>query len=374
MKYNFLEENLGSNFCKEGVQSVKNLIDNSVDFTLVALPGVGATTFFKYLATTNMANFIYLNLTHLPLINKTECMKALLRELGGYPTRLNQEEVINMCEEKIKILSKSEKKTVILFNHFYCLDKDLSTEFFAVLSKLRTTDPEKIVMVFHAYKPLIELLPEKVVRIHMSVLRKAVYVPPYSQADLNKIIDIIAFDRSRDNTFIQKALMLSGGHCLLLRLLLKSNSLDNLLEDRYIITCLKEIYQHLNVQDKKVIARIALGKDIKEVNSHLLDIGLVQKTGDEYRLFSPLFAEFVISNTHLKFSIYEAKLFKLLMKNLGKVVSKDEIFHTVWGEYNATSDWALNSIVYRIRKNPIFIKRGFHIESQKKIGYALVKS
>ena len=43
----------------------------------------------------------------------------------------------------------------------------------------------------------------------------------------------------------------------------------------------------------------------------------------------------------------EQKLFFLLQKDLGKIVTKDKIFEEIWKD---ESDWALNSLIYRMRQ------------------------
>ncbi|MBI2597455.1 winged helix-turn-helix domain-containing protein [Candidatus Daviesbacteria bacterium] len=59
---------------------------------------------------------------------------------------------------------------------------------------------------------------------------------------------------------------------------------------------------------------------------------------------------------------------------MGNVVSKDEIFTEVWGEEseNAT-DWALDALIYRLRKHPFLKAHGYIIESYKKVGYSLIQ-
>ena len=72
------------------------------------------------------------------------------------------------------------------------------------------------------------------------------------------------------------------------------------------------------------------------------------------KLFSPLLAQYIKQNSSFKLPVKEYKLFNVLKKNIGKIVTKDEIFQHVWGEdYTEASDWALNSLIYRLRKNKL---------------------
>ncbi len=75
-----------------------------------------------------------------------------------------------------------------------------------------------------------------------------------------------------------------------------------------------------------------------------------------------------------KLPVKEAKLFKLLRQNAGKVVSKDEIFSEVWPEGdNGATDWALDALIYRLRKHPFMQSHHYIIESHKKVGYTLIQ-
>ncbi len=76
----------------------------------------------------------------------------------------------------------------------------------------------------------------------------------------------------------------------------------------------------------------------------------------------------------MKLPAKEAQLFKLLRNNIGKVISKDEIFSEVWGNDSEASDWALDALIYRLRKHSFMTSHGYIIESQKKVGYTLVQT
>ena len=68
------------------------------------------------------------------------------------------------------------------------------------------------------------------------------------------------------------------------------------------------------------------------------------------------------------------KLFILFKKYLGRTISKDIIVEGIWGkDSEAATDWALNSLIYRLRKNQTFINQGYIIENDKKIGYKMTR-
>ena len=102
---------------------------------------------------------------------------------------------------------------------------------------------------------------------------------------------------------------------------------------------------------------------------------MVQKIGSEYRLFTPLLSEYIKTNMPVKLPVKENKLFKLLRANMGKTVSKDEIFAEVWpSDSDSATDWALDALIYRLRKHPFMQANNFVIESQKKVGYTLIQT
>ena len=88
--------------------------------------------------------------------------------------------------------------------------------------------------------------------------------------------------------------------------------------------------------------------------------------------------KFIQGNIPLRLPVKEARLFKKLKQHLGQVVSKEAIFNLLWPEdsqdYDKASEWALNSLIYRLRKNPYFIQSGYVIENHKKEGFVLIKN
>ena len=77
-------------------------------------------------------------------------------------------------------------------------------------------------------------------------------------------------------------------------------------------------------------------------------------------------------------SCKELNSFKLLRQNMGRTVSKDEIFNVVWdppaGGPEGATDWALDALIYRLRKHPFMKANNFVIESHKKVGYTLIQT
>ena len=118
--------------------------------------------------------------------------------------------------------------------------------------------------------------------------------------------------------------------------------------------------------------RIAEERSPNEIDPYLTHIGIVNNRNE---FFSPLFQSVVLNQQSKKIPAKEGKLFRLLKARLGTIVNKTDIFRTVWGENNnEATDWALDSLIYRLRKNETFQKSGYYIESVKKQGYILIKN
>lgn len=381
MAYTFFEHNFGPNFCLEKTKEVEELIKSSVSFTLAGMPGVGVTIFLKYLATTDFAYFIYVDSYLFPTLSKKEFFQALLTELGGKTKGKNSEELFQKCFEQLTLRQAQCKhsKIVLIFNRFDQLKKEFDAEFFSNIWSLRHIAPDKISIITTSNKPLYEIAPEAIKVGHLNVFSKVVYFLPFSPKDTQRLIDVLfTHNLIADKKTAKIALTNSGGHHQLLQMFLKSARPTNPLQDQFIKIQLRELYEFLNHNQKKTVQKIAFKKSCPEVDDYLLQIGLVKKHGKDYELFTPLLAEYLKNYLPLKLPQKEARLFKLLKSNLGQVVDKEKIFCTLWPEdsndFDKASDWALNALIYRLRKNQGFINSGYAIENYKKEGYLLVKN
>ncbi len=375
MNYQFREKQFGPKFRAEDVAKIKDLIDHSITFSFAAMPGLGVTIFMRYLACQDFAQFIYVDTYALTNLSKYEFYKLLYHELGGIKSVKTEQQAIEQCKVKLGELVKKDKKVVIIFNRFDQLKKLFSNQYFAELISLRNVKPEKIVLIFTATKPYIEILPDDISGDRVNLFSKTFYLKPYSLVDLKKLLLISAQTSVHTPSFIKKAIQLCGGHFQLLQLFLKSERLDPPFIDRYVRFQLKELYEYLNYHQRKQIEQIALGKVVTHIDPYLFEVGMVKKTGETDQLFTPLFTDYVKANLPVKLPIKEKALFNLLKKKINLVVTKDEIFEHIWqGNPDSASDWALNALIYRLKKNPGFISSGFIIENHKKLGYSMIKS
>lgn len=373
MNYSFKEAKLGQNFCQEKTAEARTLIELSTPFTVVGLPTSGTSFFIKYLDTLPNINFLHIDINELPVLSKIELFRLILKELGEDPADIDEEKLVDHCKQRLEVLISKNRRVVLGFNRFDRLIKEFNQNFFANLRTLWEVDKEKIVLIFTANKPILELAPEAVSGGNFNLCSKCLYLPPYSQDDLLKLLDINA-PALKSNPGLKNAIELSGGHYQLFILLLKSDQTDEPLSDPAIKFQLKELYQFLNYQQRKQLQKIALGKSAKRLDPFLTQVGFVKLSKTGQTLFTPLLTEYIKTNIRLRLPLKESRLFQLLKEKEGKLVSKDTIFEILWhGEEDKASDWALNALIYRLRKNPTFASSGYVIESQKKAGYYLVR-
>lgn len=378
-KNDFREAKLGADFAKENLNNFRQLINASLSFVVVSMPGVGVSYFLKYLATRDFAHFIHIDLYSLPSLTQHEFYKLLLTELGGKPGTKTDQELLSESKKAIQALSQKGAKIVIIFSRFDQLKDVFDWNFLSNIQSLSTVIPEKVVLIFTSIKPLYEIVsPETLAGGNLNFYSENLYFKPYSKDDLKKLLKIEPA-RPVSKEKLEQTLDLSGGHNQLLHILLSSPK-EQLLLDRFVKMQMKELVDYLDYHQRKQVQAITQRKSITDIDEYLLGVGLVQNikspiSNIQYQLFSPLLAEYIKTNAPVKLPVKESVLFKLLRKNMGNTVSKEEIFKEVWGLNNENAtDWALDALIYRLRKHPFITTNGYIIESHKKVGYTLIQA
>lgn len=352
--YNFKEKLLGEDFCKKDILETKKLISSSLSFTVVGMPGMGISMFLRYLVTHLEKNskyfVVHVDVNELPELTKEALFKLLDKELGG------------KSKEKLEQITVN-KKVVIIFNRFDNLKKDFDYNFFANLRSIRDIDKENIVMIFSANRSLTETASESITGGNLNMFSKTYYLKPFSLKDLDRLVKLNTPNLVEQQNY-HECLEKSGGHYQLLQLLLKN-------DEKAIDLQLKELFNFLNYHQRKQLQMVALNKIIKQPDSFLINLQLIHGRGIDVKTFTPLLTDYIKSHLRLKLPAKENQLFNLLKRNPGKVITKDEIFNALWSDGDG-SDWALDALIYRLRKNPTFAAN-YSIESQKKVGYIFVR-
>ncbi|MBI4038930.1 helix-turn-helix domain-containing protein [Candidatus Daviesbacteria bacterium] len=305
-----------------------------------------------------------------------------LREAGGNPANKSDEQVFIETKQILKDLADKYGKVVVIFSRFDQLKSEFDTNFLSNLQtistiqtgspRLRSDEAGKIVLILTSIKPLYEIAPQAITGGNINFYSENLYFKPYCEADLRKLLTIEPL-RPTAKAILDNLIKLSGGHFQLLQILRRSQKQSNLLLDQFVKLQLKELTDFLNYSQRRELQKIALGKSLNEADDYLLGIGMV--INSNFQIFTPLLSQYIKENIQVKLPIKEARLFKLLRNNWGKTVSKDEIFTQVWGENGqGVTDWALDALIYRLRKHPFIKNQGYIIENHKKVGYTLVQT
>lgn len=372
----FKEVKLPNTFCKEYRSEVEEYIKYSKTFTMVGMPAGSTSLFLKYIASKEFAHFIYIDMYSLPTISKKSFFSILLRELGGNISNIDKEDLLlDKCRERLKKLSAAQKKIVIIINRFEELKLEFDKNFFGQLRSLTHINDNKVVLIFSVYKPYSETAPHALEGGNLQMFSQYIYFRPLNEMDLLSLLSLHSPELITNTEYFNKAVKLSGGHLQLLQLLLKTERIADPLLDPYINLLFKELTSYLTYKQRKTIEKIAFGKAINEIDEYLLNVGYVFKSEGKYMLFSPLLSKYIKDQSSFVLPVKEKKLFTILKKNIGRVVAKDQIFEFVWNnESDNATDWALDSLIYRLRKNYSFKKSGYIIENNKKVGYRLIKN
>jgi hypothetical protein len=367
--------NLGNKFYSNTTQEAINLVKSSTSFSAIGVSDFGRTVFLKHLSNLPLNNkFIFVDIYDLASYSRIEFFKLLLKQLGSREQKFNNElEVVAKCREQIAILLKKEEKLVIIINRLDLVSFKFSRDFFDNFRSLRMVDSRRIIFIFGVCSPIHTLASTTLLGTDILLYSQIHYLPLYSKEDL-KIMANTYGPYVSEKEILNQAAELSGGHFQLFQLLLKNNLQKNLLQDDFIKLAIKNLLRHLNHSQIKILERVAAEKEKVVDDPYLLSTRMVQKDGQKLRLFSPLVKEYLLTNIKTKLPVKENKLFILLKNNFGKMVTRDEIFAGVWEkDPDDATDWALDALAYRLRKNPAFKNMGYILENHKKQGYTLIK-
>lgn len=355
-------------FAQELVNVCRHLIECSSSLSLLSMPGVGVSFFIRRLANEDIGRVIFMNSYELYQMNMTEVYRLLATGLGiEQRGRVVAEDVIKKLEE----ICRTEERVVIVFNRFDHLKKLYSHTFFDLLRRIRDVDRNKVVMIFASTRPVYELAMPYLADSY-SLFTKLVYLPPYSHRDMEYLAGLDQSYRLVDAEVRVEAERLSGGHHALWQTLLRCQNLDNPIGDPMVRALMERIVSGVGVSHKRMLKRMMRNVEGSE-DEVVVGLGLLRREKNEWVPFTPLLTDFLRQDQPKTLPVKEKRLLTLLKRNLNEVVNKEEIVEFVWrGELPGVSDWALNALVYRLRRHPGFSDLGYEIQSIKKQGYRLV--
>lgn len=349
---------------KNRLPELENLLEQRQSVSVMGMPGSGISLFLRELAATKLGKPIVIDVFGLTELSASGLFVSLADILNS------PDKTAAGCKAELEKLAK-EELVIVYFAGFDQLQHVLNAEFLQALNSL--TRIPNVRLVFGLCVSLKKLIPDSAFDSGLRLFGNVYYLKPYNSEELRywlKSYGPVGWHKRSD---IQKILELSGGHVqLLLQLLENKPELSDGPNESIKLLC-KNLYTQLLGPQRTVLRKVARNERRVEPDEYLVGIGMVRKEADHYRLFSPSFSEYLRGVGTKRLPVKERRLFLLLKKHMGYVVSKHQIIETVWGE-EIVSDWALNALVYRLRKHPAFTAQNYTIENHKKLGYVLQKN
>lgn len=357
---------------KNRLHAIRKLLNQHSAVSVMGMPGSGISLFLRELSQTSLGKSIYLDVFSLPALSADGLLRTLAEKLEVSLADDSTENLMEGCNNTLKELSKKHGRIVIYFAGFDQLQSALTHELIQGLQSL-VRNNDKVRLVFGLCVDAQRLFDNQLLDIGLRLLDNPYYLHTYSHNELKHLLGLYGPVGWQKRPNLQTALDLSGGHFQLLLHLLNNQHEIADSQDTYSRLLFKNLYSHLGNQDRMIVRKIANGSNKLRPSNYLRGIGMVQEHKGAYVLFSPLFSQYIAGLSNKRLPAKERRLFLLLKKSVGYVVSKDGIKQAVWGD-EIVSDWALNALVYRLRKHPAFTAQNYTIENHKKLGYVLQKN
>ena len=302
-----------------------------------------------------------------------------------------------------RIISEGAYPT-IFFIRFDRITEAASAEFFANLEGIKSSTHGKLSFVFTTSRGLNSISPKVFSHTSLSLAESEIFLKPANEQDLRTICDayIKRFGLRISEDLENELIRLTGGYVQYLQLALiglnePENSIntakelsDFLINDERIVLQSEELWEGLTESEQQTMLKVFKGQDVTdaEVKSgkYLIESGFLVKENSGFRIFSPLFENFLGGkpaavkaeksegiNNKLELSKKEHLLFSYLKENLGEICEREAIIEAVWPEEEAlgVSDWAIDRLVARLRKK-IKEEGGFEIVTVKTRGFKLI--
>lgn len=274
---------------------------------------------------------------------------------------------------------EKEHNIILLFDRFEEYIPNLTPEFFQGIRSLRNRAKYRFSAVFSLNRPLEEIVEPSIYSdMQEFLVGNIIFLPLKDEPSLNFRISYIekANGEKLDSKILEELLSLSAGHGKLTRISMdfvlsnkiKGNLEKNLFESEKVKSVLLEIWKSLTPEEQEILRE-------KQTSPLLEKLGLVK----EGKVTIPLFDKFVEKQGKLisegsesivydseskaikkggllisdSLTSSEFKLLRFLIENSGKIIDRDEIINSVWGDLSSTqgvSDQALDQLIFRVRK------------------------
>lgn len=353
--------------------AIARLLENHQTLSIMGMPGSGISLLLKELSKSDLGHPVYVDVLGLPELTADALFRALARSLNIDASKpASHAELLQNCLHKLEKLTDTHGKVIVYFAGFDQLAPTLDASLLQGLQSLARSCNGNVKLLFGLCISLKKLIPDNLFDTGFRLFGNVYYLENYSQDELRHYLSLYGpagWEKTKD---LDRKLLLAGGHFQLLLVLLSNQQDISDGRTELVHLVFKNMYDFMLGPQRTILRNIASGNTKIPQDEYLLGIGMVRQTHSGYELFSPLYTSY-LENMHSKrLPAKERRLLLVLKRSMGRVVSKQEIKEVVWGD-DIVSDWALNALVYRLRKHPAFIAHNYTIESHKKFGYALQK-
>lgn len=335
---------------------------------------------------TDLTKFILLSLSfslgERRLLEESKHINDLLKEALITPDEML---LFQALKRSLDYLLIEKKLTIhLLFDKFDSILPDITPQFFTNLRILRNHAKYRFACVFSLTRPLEETVdPALFADIHDLIAGNIIYVSLLDSVGMDFRLSYIE-KAARNNVSSgnkEEIIRLTGGHAKLTKLsyealVSESETVSDiksfLLKRPTIQGALYELWSFLLPSEQVFLKNSPSFERAQENFSYLVQVGLLNENG----LAIPLLEDFIttvsvtstdqISYNEEKNEIFlgenpisdklspsEFRLLKFMVQNKDRLVPKDEIISSVWGDqksYEGVTDQALDQIFYRLRK------------------------
>lgn len=284
--------------------------------------------------------------------------------------------IIDCIRQALMLLVAQGYLPTIFFNRFDRIASVYTPSFFDNLQGLRDAANQELAYVFTSYRSLDTIFPLS--RTSLSVLAHVMYMGLASPKDMEVIYGLFVERHGiklPDNIKNELFRIVNGNvqYLQLALIILTEKGIESvknekelfelLIQDERITLQSEELLESLTKDEKKILGDILGKHDItlaeKEKNIYLWETGFISEKNNSYKIFSPLFEDYLRSHVQIEekndqaihLTKKEHLLFSLLQSHIGNICEREEIIERVWPEYQelGISDWAIDRLVARVR-------------------------
>ncbi len=279
--------------------------------------------------------------------------------------------------------------------------KDAATpEFFDNLQGLREATNDRLSYVMTSSRSLDQLSPLVFTRASLSAFSNDLFILPANDDDMRINYESYknAYRLKIPKMKEDEILRLVDGYNQYLQLVLiylhenpekitlKSSLLEELVKNERINLQSEELWESLADREQNVLIKIQKKSAISEKDlldaKYLVDTGFITKINSEFKIFSPLFENYLRKHSTSngdktgELSKKEHTLFNFLKTNLTVVCEREAIIEAVWPEEDSlgVTDWAIDRLVARLRNKLKLQESNLEIITVKTRGYKMISN